>query len=326
MTKETDARLIVLKHNQVKPGDRFAVISTRLLRDMNARQCLRVIRDKGPLSRADIARELGTTRATVGNAIRELVDGGLVTAADEANGVSQVGRPGANLCLEPRGAYFVGAEVQKRALTVQLFDFTMEVRATRQNKVNLDLDPLDDIASKIAETALAVIKQADLPQERIYGIGVSVPGIVSTTGRVIIPSVPILHGVDLKATLSEKVPNHWVLKICNNAAAVAFSLCESPGPANQQDFLFILLSQGVGRCTGPKRQGGKGIARLCWGNWALGYGSTHFATRQILWIHGGLRTFPAIFKPSQNACRSSSGASHAAKPDQGSRRDFAGLG
>jgi predicted NBD/HSP70 family sugar kinase len=184
--------------------------------------------------------------STVGNAIRELVDGGLVSAADEANDVSQVGRPGANLCLEPRGAYFIGVEVQKQVLMVQLFDFAMEVRATRQNAVNLKVDPLDKIASKIAETSLAVIRQANLPQEKIYGIGLSVPGIVSNTGRVIIPSIPILRGVDLKAILSERVPKYWVIKICNNAAAVAFSLSESLGITDRQDFLFILLSQGVG--------------------------------------------------------------------------------
>ena len=100
---------------------RFAVSTTRLLRDMNARQCLRVLREKGPLSRAELARELGTTRATVGNAIRELIDGGLVSVTAETNDVSQVGRPGANLRLEPEGAFFVGVEVQKKLLTIQLF-------------------------------------------------------------------------------------------------------------------------------------------------------------------------------------------------------------
>jgi predicted NBD/HSP70 family sugar kinase len=271
MTKAIDSRLNLRTNNQANPGDRFAVSTTRLLRDMNARQCLRVIRDRGPLSRADIARELGTTRATVGNAIRELVDGGLVSAADEANDVSQVGRPGANLCLEPRGAYFIGVEVQKQVLMVQLFDFAMELRATRQNVVNLKVDPLDKIASKIAETSLAVIRQANLRQEKIYGIGVSVPGIVSNTGRVIIPSIPILRGVDLKAILSKRVPKYWVLKICNNAAAVAFSLSESLEITDQQDFLFILLSQGVGSAlvrNGKVEKGSHGFAGEI-GHWIM---------------------------------------------------------
>jgi predicted NBD/HSP70 family sugar kinase len=225
---------------------RFRVNTTRLLRDMNARQCLRVLRDKGSLSRAEIARELGTTRATVGNAIRELIDSGLVSAADQANDIAHVGRPGANVRLEPNGAFFVGVEVEKKALTVQLFDFAMEVRATRHMAVNIDRSPLNNIASKIAKTALAVIGEGDVPEEKLYGMGVSVPGIVSSASRVIIPSVPKWQGIDLKALLSAQLPNYWLLKICNNAAAVAFSLCESFKEADQQDFLFILLSQGVG--------------------------------------------------------------------------------
>ena len=271
MTREIDSRLNLRENNQAIPGDRFAVSTTRLLRDMNARQCLRVIRDKGPLSRADIARELGTTRATVGNAIRELVDGGLVSAAEEANDVSQVGRPGANLCLAPRGAYFIGVEVQKQVLMVQLFDFAMEVRATRQNVVNLEVDPLDKIASKIAETSLAVTRQANLPREKIYGIGLSVPGIVSGSDRVIIPSIPKLRGVDLRAMLSERVPKYWVLKTCNNAAAVAFSLSESLGTTDRQDFLFILLAQGVGSAlvrNGKVEKGSHGFAGEI-GHWIM---------------------------------------------------------
>jgi predicted NBD/HSP70 family sugar kinase len=228
------------------PNSRFAIGTTRLLRDMNACQCLRVLRDKGPLSRAEIARELGTTRATVGNAIRELIDSGLVSAADEANEISQVGRPGANVRLEPEGAFFVGAEVEKKVLIIQLFDFRMNLRATRHVSVNIELSRLDTIASKIAEASLSVIGEADIPEEKVYGMGVSVPGIVSRAGRVIIPSVPKWQGIDLKALVSARLPKYWLLKICNNAAAVAFSLCESLTEADRQDFLFILLSQGVG--------------------------------------------------------------------------------
>jgi predicted NBD/HSP70 family sugar kinase len=225
---------------------RFRVNTTRLLRDMNARQCLRVLRDKGSLSRAEIARELGTTKATVGNAIRELIDSGLVSAADQANDIAHVGRPGTNVRLDPEGAFFVGVEVEKKALTIQLFDFAMEVRATRDLRVNIERSPLNNFASKIAETALAVVGEADVPEEKIYGMGVSVPGIVSSASRVIIPSVPKWQGIDLKALLSAQLPNYWLLKICNNAAAVAFSLCEAFREADQQDFLFILLSEGVG--------------------------------------------------------------------------------
>jgi predicted NBD/HSP70 family sugar kinase len=264
MTKENDSRPNLRKSLQANTGhNRFAGSTTRLLRDMNARQCLRVLRDKGPLSRAEIARELGTTRATAGNAIRELIDGGLVSATDEVNDVSQVGRPGANLCLEPNGAFFVGVEVQKKVLTVQLFDFALEVRATRQTALNLDVNPPDKIASKIADTSLALIGEQDVRLERIYGMAVSVPGIVSRAGRVIIPSIPKLRGFDLKALLLALLPQYWVLEICNNAAAVAFALWESLGEADQQDFLFILLSQGVGSAlvrNGKVEKGSHGFA------------------------------------------------------------------
>ena len=264
MRKEKDSRLQFEKGFYPNSGhSRFAVSTTRLLRDMNARQCLRVLRDKGPLSRAEIARELGTTRATVGNAIRELMASGLVSAADETDEVTQVGRPGADVRLEPDGAFFFGVEVQKKLFTVQLFDFAMEVRETKEIAVNLEINRLDKVTSKIAESSLALIAQERLPEEKIYGMGVSIPGIVSSTGRVFIPWVPKWQGIDLKASLSTRLPKYWLLKICNNAAAVAFSLCESLPEAEQQDFLFILLGPGVGSALvrhGKVEKGSHGFA------------------------------------------------------------------
>jgi predicted NBD/HSP70 family sugar kinase len=148
---------------------------------------------------------------------------------------------------------------------VQLFDFAMEVRGRRQNTVNLKVDPLDKIGSKIAETSLAVITQAGLPQEKYTESGSQSPQSFSNTGGVIIPSIPLRRGVafKLKGMLSERVPKHWELKICNDAAAVAFSLCESLGVADQQDFLFILLSDGVGSAlvrNGKVEKGSHGFA------------------------------------------------------------------
>jgi predicted NBD/HSP70 family sugar kinase len=264
MTEESHPRPQLRQALRANAANRpLAVSTTRLLRDMNARQCLRVLRDKGPLSRAEIARELGTTRATVGNAIRELIDSGLVSAADETNEVAQVGRPGANIGLDPDGAFFFGVEVQKKLITVQLLDFALAVRLAKQISINLETNQLDKILSKIAELSFALIGQADLPDDKIYGMGVSVPGIVSSAGRVVIPSVPKWQGIDLKALLSTRLPEYWLLKICNNAAAVAFSLCESLPNADQQDFLFILLSQGVGSALvrhGKVEKGSHGFA------------------------------------------------------------------
>ena len=264
MRKENDSQSQRTRSLYTSPGNRrFAVSTTRLLRDMNARQCLRVLKDKGSLSRADIARELGTTRATVGNAIRELIDSGLVSPASETNEIAQVGRPGANVRLDPSGAFFVGVEVEKKVLTIQVFDFAMGVRATRNISTDIEQSRPEKIASKIAEISLAVISEADLREDKVYGMGVSVTGIVSNIGRVFIPSIPKWHGIDLKALLSAHLPQHWLLKICNNAAAVAFSLCESLGEADKRDFLFILLSQGVGSATvrnGKVEKGSHGFA------------------------------------------------------------------
>ena len=75
-----------------------------VLRHINAIRCLRVLRRATPLSRADIARELNVTRATVGNSIKQLLSESLVIDLNESAEASGAGRPGALVALNPDGA------------------------------------------------------------------------------------------------------------------------------------------------------------------------------------------------------------------------------
>lgn len=232
--------------------------TTRILRHMNTRQCLRVLRDKGLLSRADIARELETTRATVGNAVRELISSGLVIPTDQQADVAQVGRPGTALSLNPDGAYFVGVEVNKEGLTAQLFDFSMTALATQHSLLRSEFARLKPVVMEIVGAIRALVRCARISEKKVYGAGISVPGIVSSAGRVLIPSAPEWQAIDLKFLVSEHLPRGWVVKVCNNAAAVAAWLCESLDEAEKRDFLFILLSLGVGSAMVKNGQVDKG--------------------------------------------------------------------
>ena len=68
-----------------------------LLRELNERTVLDVIRDQAPISRADVARVAGLSKPTVSLALESLVEAGLVREVGMAAG--QRGR--AALVFEP---------------------------------------------------------------------------------------------------------------------------------------------------------------------------------------------------------------------------------
>ncbi|HMD20230.1 MAG TPA: MarR family transcriptional regulator, partial [Alloacidobacterium sp.] len=66
--------------------------SNSLVREINSIRCLREIRASGPVSRAELARILNMSRATVGNAIRPLLTGGLAAEKTETREPGGAGR------------------------------------------------------------------------------------------------------------------------------------------------------------------------------------------------------------------------------------------
>ena len=58
-----------------------------LLRDLNERTVLETIRDRAPISRAEISRHVGISKPTVSVALESLLEAGLVRqAANAADG------------------------------------------------------------------------------------------------------------------------------------------------------------------------------------------------------------------------------------------------
>ena len=75
------------------------------LRDINQARVLRLLKEKGVLSRAEVARYLGLTRSTVTLVIGELIKKGLIAPTGETFVTQLTGRPGAALKLNGEGAF-----------------------------------------------------------------------------------------------------------------------------------------------------------------------------------------------------------------------------
>ena len=70
---------------------------------------MRLLKEKGVLSRAEIARYLGLTRSTVTLVIGELIKERLIAPTGEAFITQPTGRPGTALQLNGEGAFFLAS-------------------------------------------------------------------------------------------------------------------------------------------------------------------------------------------------------------------------
>jgi hypothetical protein len=117
------------------------------LRDINEARVLRLLKEKGVLSRAELARYLGSTRSTVTLVSNELIKEGLIVPTGEGFVTQHTGRPGAALKLRPEGAFFLGAELGAKEIHLVLINLvgaiiyreTVPHRSTKPNVVCQDL-------------------------------------------------------------------------------------------------------------------------------------------------------------------------------------------
>ncbi|WP_284293156.1 MarR family transcriptional regulator [Luteimicrobium album] len=84
----------------------------------------------GSCTRADLARKTGLSAQTVTNAVRRLLDAGLVTEEDVKRQPG-AGRPGTTLDIVPDSRFAVGVHLDPAAVVVVLLDLAGQVVATR---------------------------------------------------------------------------------------------------------------------------------------------------------------------------------------------------
>src|SRR5512133_758617 len=165
-----------------------------LLKDLNERTVLEAIRSAAPISRAQISRRAGISKPTVSLALQSLLDAGLVREA-----TPEPGRPsyGATF-FEPvaDAAFVLGLDLGSRFLRGAVSDLSGELSA-RQDVEHKGADA-DEALRLIVELRDTLLASAGVPENRLDGVVVGVPGMVErVTGRVQLASnVSRLEGRD----------------------------------------------------------------------------------------------------------------------------------
>lgn len=163
---------------------------------VNRSLVLRALCDHGPLSRADLARMAGVTRATIGNIVQDLIDTGMLEQLDARLGTGLVGKPPKPVWLAPRAGLSGAAALGRGTCEVALVNARGEVLEATA----LEFDPDAPTVGPAAAAIVAGLQQVLPPApEEVLGIGIAVPGVVDTATGMIHGSgqLPGLEGTEL---------------------------------------------------------------------------------------------------------------------------------
>ncbi len=214
------------------------------MRARNERLVLSIIRQHGPMAKADIARATGLSAQTVSVIMRALESDGLLVKGDPVRG--RVGQPSVPMALAPDGAYFLGLKVGRRSVELVLIDFHGRVvDRARQTYVY----PTPEAALDFARSHVAQMlgRQPRARRDRIAGLGIAMPFFLWNWARELgVPeeSMSGWRDADLRAEIAAAFDFPVLLQ---NDATAACGAQVVFGPADQpRDFLYFYVGYFIG--------------------------------------------------------------------------------
>src|SRR5262245_30922322 len=210
-------------------------------REINRGIALNLIRIHQPISRADLARLMGTRRGVVSLLVAELIREGVVF--EGATGEARRGRKPTFLYIDSRERCVVAVDIRPTRTFLMVTDLVGHKLAS-VTSFPTERDPKRFVAALVKRVKAALVEHADLG--RCEGVGVIVPGMVdAAAGRVL--RAPNLGWRDLPlrdplaAALALPVQIENSGKAC--ALAQLWATRDAPAPAN---FVYVTVSDGLG--------------------------------------------------------------------------------
>src|SRR5207237_2370309 len=236
-----------------------------LLKDLNERTALEVIRAGGPISRAEISRRVGISKPTVSLALQSLLEAGLVRETADSPGGPSYGA----VYFEPvpDAALVLGLDLGARFLRGAICDLGGGIRA-RQDVELRGADAAGALRA-IASLYEALIDASGVRSELVDGAVVAVPAVVeAATGVLRLARVPGLEGREFGGDLRERLELPVALENDVNLAALGERWL---GVARGvDDFAFLSIGTGMGMglvLEGKLHRGHNGAAGEV--DWAL---------------------------------------------------------
>ena len=167
-------------------------------REINRRIALNLIRTNQPISRADLARLMGTRRGAVSLLVNELIEDGAIF--EGATGEARRGRKPTFLYVDSRKRCVVAVDIRPTRTFVMVTDLVGRQLAS-VTSFPTERQPKRFVADLVKRIKAILAEHKDLG--RCQGVGVVVPGMVeSAAGRVLLAPNLGWKDVDLREPLA----------------------------------------------------------------------------------------------------------------------------
>jgi glucokinase len=209
------------------------------LKTINRRRVMESIRQKQPISRSQLARDLGLSKPTVCLIVEELLNKQILKAVGWKNPTKSGGRPAKLVSINDESAYCIGIDIGGTKILLIITDLAGNI--FYETKL-----PTTNKAEEIIKIITDSIAASGIAKEMFIGIGIGAPGRVLNCGESVSTSVRALKWTkfNLKSSLEQGLGIPVFVENDINAAALG----EQWKGAGRgcSDFFLIAIGTGLG--------------------------------------------------------------------------------
>lgn len=216
--------------------------SFQLMKSLNRSVILNIIRERGPISRAEIAKVTKLTPPTVSNLVKELLQTEIII--EQSLGESSGGRKPTMLTLNSSSFHVIGLDVGSNNLKAILTNINGTLLKKEFYPIPENVTK-EELLSLMAEATYRIKHDADIDEDKIVGIGVAMHGIVDVDQGISVFAPNLnLQDIGIKAYLEAEF--NLLVKIENDARAMSLGEQWFGNGAGIDNLVCINAGRGVG--------------------------------------------------------------------------------
>jgi glucokinase-like ROK family protein len=205
---------------------------------------LDLIRNKGPITKQQIAKELGINITTVSILINQFEEKDNIIK-EIGDGSSSGGRKPKLYIINNELGYVIGIDVGGTNMRGILTDLSGNIINYLKIKTKAK-EGKEAVLSKVISVANEIMNPSKISREKLFGIGMSISGIINSYEGVSIfcPNIPGWENYPIKNIMEEE----FNLPVCIDDSVRCAAVAEKRfGIAKDHDnFIFISIGKGIG--------------------------------------------------------------------------------
>jgi glucokinase len=225
-------------------NESIAVGRPSLLRHTNALRVLKLLRESGSCSKADLVRASGLSAPTITNVVGDLLAAGLIKPLGE--GESNGGRPPDMISFKAERGCILAVKLTADSLSFLLVDLNGHPLDTNEMPLANRKTTPDAICNYIGEEVRRVLRKHRKKREQLLAVVVGVPAITNVDDGIVlsISTLEDWRSVPLRAKLNKIVDCLVIIENDTNLAAQGERYCGAA--QGEETFILIHIGPNVG--------------------------------------------------------------------------------